>query len=146
MWLLAIHQPHAPRRGITAQRSVELLQAARQSFVLADSQLTVARQKLDEISIDEISEQQLLDVEELSDFQETIKTYNDLALLSPALLTQLLGLDEVQTYLVLAQNNDELRPSGGYISTWGYIRVEDGDIDDYQYFPTTIETPDPPTI
>jgi hypothetical protein len=38
----------------------------------------------------------------------------------------LLGASSPQTYLVLAQNNDELRPTGGFISAIGEIRLERG--------------------
>ena len=38
----------------------------------------------------------------------------------------LLGIDEPQTYLVLALNEDELRPGGGLISGVGEVRLEDG--------------------
>lgn len=39
----------------------------------------------------------------------------------------LLGADHARTYLVLAQNSDEIRPTGGFISAAGVIRVEDGE-------------------
>jgi hypothetical protein len=53
-------------------------------------------------------------------------------------------LQQTQTYLILAQNSDEIRPSGGYISTWGWMRVRSGDIQEYEYFPTTAQNPSPP--
>jgi hypothetical protein len=40
----------------------------------------------------------------------------------------LLGLSGPRTYLLLAQNNDELRPTGGFISGAGHIRLDDGRI------------------
>lgn len=40
----------------------------------------------------------------------------------------LLGNDAPRRYLVLAQNNDELRPTGGFISAVGVLRVERGEI------------------
>ncbi|MCX6023615.1 MAG: DUF4012 domain-containing protein, partial [Chloroflexi bacterium] len=39
------------------------------------------------------------------------------ALAAPAML----GLDGPRTYLVLGQNNDELRPTGGFIGTAGIV-------------------------
>ncbi len=41
---------------------------------------------------------------------------------------QLLGADAPRHYLVLAQNNDELRATGGFISAVGVLRVERGEI------------------
>lgn len=40
----------------------------------------------------------------------------------------LLGEDGARRYLVLAQNNDELRPTGGFISAAGVLKVEHGEI------------------
>jgi hypothetical protein len=44
----------------------------------------------------------------------------------------LLGAEGPRTYLVLAQNNHELRGTGGFISAVGVVRVEDGRITDIQ--------------
>jgi hypothetical protein len=40
----------------------------------------------------------------------------------------LLGVDEPRTYLVLALNEDELRPGGGFITGVGEVRVEAGQL------------------
>ena len=63
----------------------------------------------------------------------------------------LLGMDEPQTYLILAQNEDELRPTGGFISGAGQLTLDGGQIaglsfidayavDDYAHKPY----PEPP--
>ena len=44
----------------------------------------------------------------------------------------LLGADEPRTYLILAQSEDELRPTGGFITAAGYARVEGGRITDLE--------------
>jgi hypothetical protein len=41
----------------------------------------------------------------------------------------LFGNDAPRRYLVLAQNNDEIRPTGGFISAVGVLRVERGELD-----------------
>jgi len=41
---------------------------------------------------------------------------------------QLLGVDEPQQYLVLAQNRDELRATGGFISGIGLVNIHQGQI------------------
>lgn len=43
-------------------------------------------------------------------------------------LPELAGADGPRRYLILAQNEDELRPSGGFISGAGLLQVEDGRI------------------
>jgi hypothetical protein len=42
----------------------------------------------------------------------------------------LLGADGPRTYLILAQNSDEMRPTGGFISAVGVVRFEEGRIAD----------------
>lgn len=41
------------------------------------------------------------------------------------------GFKNKQTYLVLFQNSDELRPSGGFIGSVGLVSVEDGAVSDF---------------
>jgi hypothetical protein len=40
----------------------------------------------------------------------------------------LFGADAPKRYLVLAQNNDELRPTGGYITALGVVKIDAGEI------------------
>ncbi len=42
------------------------------------------------------------------------------------ILPELFGFSEPQTYLVLLQNNTELRPGGGFIGSYGVIRATNG--------------------
>src|SRR5690606_14865862 len=63
---------------------------------------------------------------------------------APELLTAAMGLNEQQSYLILSQNSDELRPSGGYISTFGWMTVRNGRVTGYNYSPTTATSPNPP--
>jgi hypothetical protein len=45
----------------------------------------------------------------------------------------LLGVDEPRTYLLLAQNEHELRPTGGFISSVALVRVADGKIVEFDF-------------
>ncbi len=45
----------------------------------------------------------------------------------------LVGYPRPQTLLVLLQNADEMRPSGGFIGTVGLVRTEDGDLGHIQF-------------
>jgi len=53
----------------------------------------------------------------------------DLSFLSKAPL--LLGYPESKTYLFLLLNNTELRPGGGFIGTYGIVRMADGEIEKF---------------
>ena len=47
-------------------------------------------------------------------------------------LPQLLGEDEERTYLVLLQNNAELRPTGGFIGSFALLKVKKGKLVDFK--------------
>lgn len=61
----------------------------------------------------------------MSDFFGDIEP---LVMLSP----HLAGFDSERTYLVLFQNDTELRPTGGFIGNYGILRVRDGRIVDFK--------------
>lgn len=44
------------------------------------------------------------------------------------ILPALAGYPSTSTYLVLFQNSDELRPTGGFLGTYGILQMESGDI------------------
>lgn len=43
-------------------------------------------------------------------------------------LPVLLGLNAEKTYLILLQNSDELRPTGGFIGSYGLVKLKDGSL------------------
>lgn len=61
---------------------------------------------------------------ELVQLEALQRTYEDLS----AFLPEFLGFEEPKTYLFLAQNNAELMPTGGLISVYGVITVDQGRI------------------
>ncbi|MCS7287071.1 MAG: DUF4012 domain-containing protein [Anaerolineae bacterium] len=68
------------------------------------------------------------------------------ALIAP----DLLGFDGPRTYLILAQNEDELRPTGGFITGVGQVSVQNGRLvsmvfrDSYAVDDFSLPYPDPP--
>jgi len=48
------------------------------------------------------------------------------------LLPEMIGLKEKQTYLVLFQNNSELRPTGGFIGSFGLLTFDEGQLIDFE--------------
>ena len=44
------------------------------------------------------------------------------------MIPALAGYPSEVNYLVMLQNNDELRPTGGFLGTYGILRIKDGDI------------------
>ena len=131
--------------GISSgERIVELLTIGRGQFISAADQLARARGIMDRMDLTGVSASLLLQLEDLETYYRQIADMNTLLLDAPELLTEALGLQETQRYLILAQNSDELRPSGGYISTYGWMTVRNGRIVDYSYSPSTVTSPFPP--
>src|SRR5690606_13430919 len=112
----------------SGERVVELLELGQGSFASASDNLLTVENLLNEIQLDNVSREPLLQIEELRQFHQQLWSTNQLLISSPELLTSILGLDEERSYLVLAQNNDDLRPSGGYTSTYGWFTVPSGRI------------------
>ncbi len=126
------------------ERLNELLQIGRGQFVNASRQLQSAGDKIKSLDLSGISSDTLLTAQELIRYQAQLQDLNSLLLTAPDLITKAFGLDSPQDYLVLSANSDELRPSGGYISTWGSLRVRRVHISDYTYSATTRTSPNPP--
>lgn len=128
----------------SGERVVELLQLGRGQFLSADTHLRRAETLIAGLRLEDVSPSLLVTVDGLARHHAQVREINDLLLDAPALLTVALGLDDEQSYLVLSANSDELRPSGGYISTYGWMTVRKGRIADFNYSATTPTSPNPP--
>lgn len=128
----------------SGERVIELLEIGQGRFVSATQHLDSARVRLDALDLNGVSADMLLRIDDAEQYYDQLHDINALMIDLPVLLAEILGLNETQNYLILAQNNDELRPSGGYISTYGWMTVRNGSISNYSYSPTTITSPFPP--
>jgi enamine deaminase RidA (YjgF/YER057c/UK114 family) len=128
----------------SGERMVELLRLGRPSFISAQNYLTTASNLINDIDRSSLPPDRILQLEELENYQEQISAIESILMVAPNLLTSALGLEGEQSYLVLAQNSDELRPSGGYVSTYGWLTVRSGRVVDYNYSATTQDSPNPP--
>lgn len=66
--------------------------------------------------------------DDLSEIREGIVTGRELLSLAP----EVLGLYGERTFLVLFQNNMELRPTGGFIGSFGLLTFADGTLKDFR--------------
>jgi hypothetical protein len=105
-------------------QAVAALDAARPSLALAEIELQRAAELQTELKAAALSPRfgRLLDLTEryLPVLQMGVKA----AQIAP----ELLGTDGERTYLILAQNDDERRPTGGWISGMGLLTVAEGRI------------------
>lgn len=131
-------------QGSSGERAVELLTLGRGSFASANQHLVAAHDILNSLDSGGFSADLLLVEQDLVAYYDQLVEINQILLESPELLSVALGLNDTQSYLVLAQNSDEIRPSGGYISTYGWMTVRNARVVDYDYSPTTETSPNPP--
>lgn len=66
--------------------------------------------------------------DKISKGQKTIEEASPLTRLLPVLL----GYPNEARYLLILQNSDELRPTGGFIGTFGIIQTKDGDFEKFE--------------
>lgn len=126
------------------ERVFELLELGQERFTIADMHLASAETQLEQLNLNGASEQTVLQIQALGRYHEQIVSFNEILQLSPELLDTIFGINDERSFLLLAQNNDELRPSGGYIGTYGWFRIQNGRIINYDYSPTTSTSPNPP--
>lgn len=81
----------------------------------------------------------MLALAQLDTYLPLLRTAVSLGKVAPALM----GADEPRTYLLLAQNSEELRPTGGFISGVGLITIDGGDLGDMDFSDSyTVFNPD----
>ncbi len=128
----------------SGERMVELLTIGQGRFSSADAHLAKARRLMDNITLSAAPSSVILNIEQLDTYYTELSEINKALMDAPEFLTTALGIDGERNYLVLSQNNDELRPSGGYLSTYGWMTVRNGRVTNYNYSPTTATSPNPP--
>jgi hypothetical protein len=118
-----------PGQGNTLARLVPALEQTESSWQEAEAalaQVANARSQLDLTQFDVRIASQL---ERLDRYLPLLQTGSALARLAPPLL----GADGPQTYLLLAQNSDELRPTGGFISGVGLLPIDRGQLGEIDF-------------
>ncbi len=128
----------------SGQRIVDLLRLGLPRIVSAQTNLQAAQKSLDSIDRSTLSASLLLQLEQLQSYYSQLNKIQSVLMVAPDLLTTALGLDSPQTYLVLSENSDELRPSGGFLSTYGWLTITNGRVENYDYSPSTTDNPHPP--
>jgi hypothetical protein len=128
----------------SGDRLVELLEIGRNPFQRARGILDQTQPMIDRLDLTGAPLELVRTSERIISFYEQINSVNQIFLNSTELLDAILGLNGDKTYLILAVNSDELRPSGGFLSTWGWLRVRGGRIVDFDYSASTTTSPTPP--
>lgn len=126
-------------QGSALARLAPALQQTQSSWQEAEAALAAmaaARSQLDLTQLDPRIAGQL---ERLDRYLPLMQTGSALARLAP----ELLGVEGARTYLLLAQNSDELRATGGFISGAGLVQVDQGQLGELDFTDSyTIFNPD----
>ncbi|MCH9277000.1 DUF4012 domain-containing protein [Bifidobacterium amazonense] len=127
--------------------SIPGVDKAAESLKQADTVITNANHSLAAVPTTHI--QQVTDaIDKANDYlgklNDTVHNASVFAQLAP----KMLAMDgQTRTYLILAQTNSEIRPSGGLPGSWGTMSVTNGKITMHEFVAeTTVQTPDQPVV
>lgn len=122
--------------NISTEQKAEVLRVLYESppeLQGASAQIALAEQAIDNIPTYGL----LPPIREVADLlrEQFPKVQNAITAAVPAIQTlpYIVGYPEQRTYLFLLQNNTELRPTGGFIGTYGLLKVQNAEI---QFFET----------
>ncbi|MBI1802189.1 MAG: DUF4012 domain-containing protein, partial [Chloroflexi bacterium] len=132
--------------GPLTGRIIGPLDANRSLFEQAESRLDAAAEMRSSIDTANLSERLTALITRVDKLLPLMRLAIDGGLVLP----DLLGANGARSYLVVAQNEDELRPTGGFISAAGRLTVDHGKLmelefqDSYQVDDLSKEYPEPP--
>ncbi len=110
------------------QALLKSLRDGRADFVLAEKNIQEAENKLTNINTDDLSS--IFQDKLLAADQILAEAVNNTEIALPILsnLSEILGYNQEKNYLFVFQNNMEMRPTGGFIGSYGIITLKDGEI------------------
>lgn len=121
--------------NITPQQKKDILN----KIVESEDLLLEVQTQIDEANsaIEAIPEQKLVKPlrEAVMPLQENlpkVKELIDKTLPMLRVVPKIVGFEESKSYLFLLQNNNELRPTGGFIGTYGILTLANGEIEEFQ--------------
>lgn len=119
---------------------LDMLSASRLPLSQALPELEAARDALAEVSLDDIPEEKRASFEKARKALPIVIGAGESFLEQGGLLMDLLGGNGPRKYLFLFQNNHEMRPTGGFIGSYGILEMKDGRI--RKFFVDGIFNPD----
>ncbi|MEK7615210.1 MAG: DUF4012 domain-containing protein [Patescibacteria group bacterium] len=115
--------PTATKRAI-----LERLSTSSHELDLLSSRIKIASDEFSSLRSNPLLAGFLGTLEPVFARMESLQTDLRVASVLSHVLPELAGLNTPRTHLLLFLNNDELRPGGGFIGTYGLMRVKDGDV------------------
>jgi hypothetical protein len=65
----------------------------------------------------------------------SITSFTELISNTSEILPQVMGLNSEKKYLILFQNNNEIRSGGGTVNAFGVVKINNGKIEKFKFFP-----------
>lgn len=119
---------------------LDMLKAGNQPLSQALPELRSARDALAVVSLDDIPEEKRAAFEKARETLPVVIGAGESFLGQQTLLVDVLGGNGPRKYLFLFQNNHEMRPTGGFIGSYGILDMKDGKI--RKFFVDGIFNPD----
>jgi hypothetical protein len=116
--------------GTLLEKSATLLDRVAPEIDSLEARLALIDQYRDHIDADGLLPPLKAAVRDLDEQRERVRELVQDYRRAQELVPSALGFDGPRTYLVLAQNNAELLPTGGLISVYGLVTVREGHIED----------------
>jgi len=112
----------------TKQAILERLSTASNDFDLLASRITITNEEVAALRAQSLAAPFLSALDPFLRRMESIGKELRVASVFVHLLPELAGLRGERTHLLLFLNNDELRPGGGFIGTYGLMRMKQGEV------------------
>jgi hypothetical protein len=123
--------------GIPPEKKREILQKLFKSpprLSGAKAKIDLALISLDSIKEERVASQILKVIDPLRETLIKLQAAINKAIPVAEILPQIAGYPTGKTYLFLLQNSDEMRPTGGFIGTYGIVKTKDGEIKTFETF------------
>jgi len=127
--LVAFGGTNSVSDGLSLERAARLLVEAQPTLEQALAAVKQAQQAWAQIDVESLSAWTTKKTALLERGLPLVQAGLEIAAVAP----DLLGMDEPRTYLILAQNEDELRPTGGFISGAGRLTLDSGQITELSF-------------
>ncbi len=98
------------------------------NFILADQKISAAEKTLSTIKISALPKEYQSTLMEVKNSLKLINSKIEAFYSFTDFLTEILGHEQTKRYLLIFQNNSELRPSGGFIGSFALIDIDRGNI------------------
>jgi hypothetical protein len=131
--LAGVDNPNVDNRVGTGRQIIGPLLASYPHLLNARNHLSQALAARDQIDRAALSPEASAALSEVDKQLPRFYKLADTLVAVPDRLSNLLGFQEQKVYLLLSQNNDELRPTGGWIGAYGVLVVKRGAIVAYEF-------------